>query len=85
MASASLPAVTTALFDMDGLLLDTESCYTVAQERIASRFGKSFTWELKAKLMGRKAMEAAQVFVSDLGIGDQLTAEEFLECVVYKQ
>ena len=39
--------ITSCLFDMDGLLLDTETSYTIAQQQICSRFGKEFTWGLK--------------------------------------
>lgn len=28
--------------------------YTVVQQRLAARFGKEFTWALKAKMMGKK-------------------------------
>jgi beta-phosphoglucomutase-like phosphatase (HAD superfamily) len=42
------PVITACLFDMDGLLLDTETAYTVAQQKICSRFGKEFNWTLKA-------------------------------------
>jgi beta-phosphoglucomutase-like phosphatase (HAD superfamily) len=44
-----------------GLLLDTESAYSVAQQRILDRYGLQFTWELKSKMMGKKSLEAVQV------------------------
>ena len=52
--------VSCCVFDMDGLLLDTEGFYTVVQQRLASRFGKEFTWALKAKMMGKKARQLMQ-------------------------
>ena len=42
------------LFDMDGLLLDTERLYTVATQKVLDPFGKTFTYEIKSKLMGLK-------------------------------
>lgn len=50
-----------ALLAQDGLLLDTETFYTIAQQQVAERYGKQFTWDLKAKMMGKKALDAAQV------------------------
>ena len=35
---------------MDGLLLNTETFYTIVQEQCLRRFNKPFTWELKASL-----------------------------------
>ncbi|GFR45450.1 hypothetical protein Agub_g6846 [Astrephomene gubernaculifera] len=73
------PPVAAVLFDMDGLLLDTESAYTVAQQRILDRFGAVFTWQHKALMMGRAAMEAAQLLLAELALGpEQITPEQFL-------
>ncbi|GAB2291473.1 glutathione synthase [Dionaea muscipula] len=73
------PSITHVIFDMDGLLLDTEKFYTEVQEIILARYNKTFDWSLKAKMMGKKAIEAARVFVEETGLSDSLTAEEFLK------
>ena len=51
------------LFDMDGTLLDTESVYTRVTQEILSPYGHTFTWEVKSKMMGQKAHDAAQILV----------------------
>ncbi|KAI4344409.1 hypothetical protein L6164_011640 [Bauhinia variegata] len=70
--------ITHVIFDMDGLLLDTEKFYTEVQELILARYNKTFDWSLKAKMMGKKAIEAARIFVEETGISDSLSAEQFL-------
>ncbi|GLC44236.1 hypothetical protein PLESTB_000755500 [Pleodorina starrii] len=76
----SVVPVAAVIFDMDGLLLDTEGAYTIAQQRILDRFGRKFTWELKAGMMGRQAMEGAKWLLDALELGPQdITPEQFLE------
>ncbi|CAO2841757.1 unnamed protein product [Amaranthus hypochondriacus] len=77
-SAAAKPNITHVIFDMDGLLLDTEKFYTEVQEKILARYNKTFDWSLKAKMMGRKAIEAARVFVEETGISDSLSPEDFL-------
>ncbi|KAG2491263.1 hypothetical protein HYH03_010468 [Edaphochlamys debaryana] len=72
--------ITHVLFDMDGLLLDTEGAYTIAQEKVLAPLGKAFTWELKAGMMGRGALEAAEWLLGRLGVGpEQMTPQQFLD------
>jgi pseudouridine-5'-monophosphatase len=61
---------------MDGVLLDTERLYTEATRAVVARHGKTYDWGLKAQLMGRPALEAAQRLVTALGL--PLTPEEYL-------
>ncbi len=56
------------IYDLDGLLLDTEPFYTKTCTEIAARYGKVFTPALKAQIMGRKATEAAEIFVKALDL-----------------
>ena len=53
---APLPAA--VLFDMDGLLVDTEPVWTVAEVELARELGGEFTPELKAAIVGTR-MEVA--------------------------
>eukprot|EP00877_Chromochloris_zofingiensis_P009476 jgi/Chrzof1/4782/Cz14g26080.t1 len=71
--------VTHVIFDMDGLLLNTETFYTIAQQEILARHGRQFTWELKAKIMGKKALDAAQLLIVETGLQGQLSAQDFLK------
>ena len=66
-----------ALFDVDGLLLDTEIIYTEVTQHIVGRFGKTFDWSIKANMIGRAALESARYLVTELSL--PISAEEYLE------
>ena len=75
------PKITHVCFDVDGLLLDTESCYSVAQTRVLDDLGVGghrFTPALKRKMMGRPALAAAETLVSELGIGSTISPADFV-------
>ncbi|KAH9608652.1 hypothetical protein KSS87_018248 [Heliosperma pusillum] len=63
---------------MSFIAVDTEEFYTQVQQLILARYNKTFDWSLKAKMMGRKALEAAKIFVEETGISDSLSPEDFL-------
>lgn len=68
--------VDAVLFDMDGVLLDTEVFYTRVTQEIVGRFGKTFDWTLKSHMVGRPALESARFLVETLGL--PISPEEYL-------
>ncbi|AQK40704.1 (DL)-glycerol-3-phosphatase 2 [Zea mays] len=72
-------AISHVIFDMDGLLLDTEGFYTTVQEKILMRFGKVFDWSVKAKMMGKTTAESTRILFEEFGLAGLLTPEQFLE------
>ena len=65
------------IFDMDGVLLDTEPIYTQVTNAIAAEHGKVFDWTVKADLIGRPAFDSAEFLIERLQL--PLTPEEYLE------
>ncbi|XP_043263407.1 pseudouridine-5'-phosphatase isoform X3 [Colletes gigas] len=65
---------------MDCCSVDTEKLYSDAFNRITNRYGKTFTWEHKAKIMGFKTTAVAEAVVEMLSL--PLTTEEFQNQVV---
>ncbi len=72
-----LRPVSCVIYDLDGVLLDTEPLYTRATQEIVAEFGKSFGWEQKRHMIGRPALESARYLVEALGL--PISPEEYLE------
>jgi len=71
------------VFDCDGLLMDTEPCWTVAETELFAARGRSFTPHHKAALIGRSLAHNAAEIARLLGETDALALErELLERVL---
>ncbi|XP_069989841.1 pseudouridine-5'-phosphatase isoform X4 [Penaeus vannamei] len=68
--------VTHVIFDMDGLLLDTEKLYSASTQAVVSPYGKEYTWEIKWPLMGRVGTELAKGIINALEL--PLSPSEYL-------
>jgi pseudouridine-5'-monophosphatase len=74
--SDSLHSVTHVLYDMDGLLLDTEPFYTEVTQAIVGRYGHTFDWTVKSRMIGKKAADSARILVDALRL--PITPEDYL-------
>ncbi|CDS09706.1 hypothetical protein LRAMOSA02383 [Lichtheimia ramosa] len=74
-----MPRITHCIFDMDGLLLDTERVYTEVTQEILDKYanGIKFTWEFKSKLMGRTGNESAAMVVDEYKL--PMTVDEYID------
>ena len=73
MADAPTPAavpapVRTVVFDMDGLMIDSESLYWAAGREVAGRYGKAVRDETLGRMMGRSPVDSMRVFAEELGL-----------------
>lgn len=68
--------VSHVIFDMDGLLLDTEPIYDTVMGDIAKSYNKDYTDDIKLKIMGRTDQMFAKIIVEDLNL--PITEQEML-------
>lgn len=65
------------IFDMDGVLLDTEPLYTVAYNRMMEPYGATLDRTTKLEIMGRRAINSAAHVIEKFNL--PITPEEFVE------
>ncbi len=76
---------TTILFDMDGLMVDTEPLARAAWERVVAPYGATIDDTLYGRMIGRRTTESTQLLLDALRLpvshGElmQLKADEFLD------
>ncbi|KKA29382.1 hypothetical protein TD95_004035 [Thielaviopsis punctulata] len=81
VARTEFPPVRACLFDMDGLLLDTEDIYTLCVNLILEKYNKpKLPWSIKARLQGRPGPAANELFHkwAQLPISHDQYMEEYL-------
>ncbi len=79
------------LFDMDGVIIDSEPLWSEAEKQLLARRKLSYSAELKEVLMGRGSREAAGIFIEYYNLTEsvddilternQLIAELFRDCL----
>ena len=64
------------IFDMDGLLLNTQEIYSRVGGELLARHGKTSDQSLRMKVVGRRMEEAAELVVEHYGL--PYTAEQYI-------
>jgi HAD superfamily hydrolase (TIGR01509 family) len=59
--------ICSVIFDMDGLMLDTERLYRAVCQKVAVEFGYTLSDGIHSQLMGRNAAEGEQVLLNEFG------------------
>jgi len=65
------------IFDMDGLMIDSERLYWQVEKGMAAQFDKKVSEETLWKMMGRRPIEGMRIFVQDVGL--PISAERGLD------
>ncbi|XP_060644961.1 probable pseudouridine-5'-phosphatase isoform X2 [Drosophila nasuta] len=77
MAQKVLRNVTHCIFDMDGLLLDTERIYEEVTRQIAGSYGRQYTVATRFHLMGTTDQRSAEIAIDECQL--PLTVPEYLK------
>lgn len=70
--------ITTVIFDMDGVLVDSEEYWLQARVEFAAALGKSWTMDDQRLAMGRNTIEWAHVMQERLQLEGQMTLEAIM-------
>ena len=66
------PEIRAVVFDMDGLMLNTEDIFELAGQRLMERRGLIMTDEIRQSMLGRRAVEAFTALKSITGLTDRI-------------
>jgi HAD superfamily hydrolase (TIGR01509 family) len=79
-----LDSFAAVLWDMDGTLVDTEPCWTVAELALAEKYGGTWSPEQSLEVVGFDLLDAARHMRRQMGIdrGPEQIVEEMLDSVI---
>ncbi|XP_063909557.1 pseudouridine-5'-phosphatase-like [Zophobas morio] len=73
----SFKKVSHVIFDLDGLIIESESIYATVIGEIAAKFGKEYTRDIRLKIMGTPEPVTASTAIKELQL--PYTVDQFLE------
>jgi HAD superfamily hydrolase (TIGR01509 family) len=73
------PSIRAVVFDLDGILANTEDLYEQAGETILGRRGKTYDAALREQVMGRPVVDAIQIMIDSHSLSDTVDGL-MLEC-----
>lgn len=69
--------VTHVIFDMDGLILDTEHIYESSCREILRSFGKDYPYETRMRVLGTTEQATAAIIINELNV--PITVQQFID------
>ncbi len=72
MTDAVRPKIAAVVFDLDGLMLNTEDIFDLAGRELLNRRGLQMTDEIHHSMLGRRPNEAFQAMIDLTGITDSI-------------
>jgi len=66
----SYPAIKAVVFDLDGLMFNTEDVFELSGSEVIGRRGHTMTPELRNSMMGRRAEEAFEILIASLQLSE---------------
>ncbi|EFO18120.2 HAD-superfamily hydrolase [Loa loa] len=73
----SKPKITHVIFDLDGVLIDSERVNFQIYQKIWSKYGKIFTPELMLRITGTPISNSAPFLIQHFNMDGQLSTEEY--------
>jgi HAD superfamily hydrolase (TIGR01509 family) len=83
-ARSRIDSYAAVLWDMDGTLVDTEPCWTVAELALAERYGGTWSVAQSLEVVGFDLLDAARFMRTHMGIepSPEQIVEEMLDSVI---